>query len=218
MASRLKQFTTHTHVQFRRFPTSMQHSYRSIYIQRRLLAEAASEEAAVSAGIGQYFGRIVGGTVLFTALYVTRLRNPLYTTIIGATETNLAIAEGQSKSPLNAKWDSRSANDSMQTRLASMEKYIGMALSTVHSDKMEKVQERVDKIRQNGYNNAIKIALERAEFWAESGEIVKFEKILVKIQSFTMEGGSLNEKELDRIKEKGYGTRCCKLLATAETD
>ena len=135
---------------------------------------------------------MLGGGVIFVGLYLSRLKNPLYISFIGNTEANLQLANDQANSPWNAMWDSRSANDSMKTRLTAMETYLGEAIASAASaDNMENIQQRVDKIREKGYTNAIKVCLQRAEFWAESGEIVKFEQTLKQLNKYKSEGGVL---------------------------
>ena len=163
----------------------------------RLLTSSSSTEAtAVSSNIGKYSTRFIGGSVLFVGLYLTRLKNPLYVSFIGASECNLQLASNEASPQFNAMWDSRSANDSMKTRLTAMENYLGEAMSAAPSDKMEEIQKRVDKIREKGYTNAIKVGLDRAEFWAESGDITKFEQTLKQLNKYKTEGGILDDKGL----------------------
>eukprot|EP00484_Ammonia_sp_Unknown_P019516 CAMPEP_0197042556 /NCGR_PEP_ID=MMETSP1384-20130603/18903_1 /TAXON_ID=29189 /ORGANISM="Ammonia sp." /LENGTH=333 /DNA_ID=CAMNT_0042473685 /DNA_START=162 /DNA_END=1163 /DNA_ORIENTATION=+ len=181
--------------------------------------ETAAEGAAggTAASLSNYTGRLFGGSAVLLLLYVTRLRNPLYVSMIGLSEAKLQLAESQASAQWNALWDSRSANDSMKTRLTAMENYLGEAMSAAPADKMDEIQMKVDKIREKGYSNAIKIALERAEFWAESGEIIKFEQMAAQTQTYVAEGGTLDQKEYERVRAKAYGTRCGKLLADAQT-
>lgn len=90
-------------------------------------------------------------------------------------------------------WDSRSANDSMKTRLTAMENYLGEAIAAAaNSENMDNVRERVDEIREKGYTNAIKVSLDRAEFWAESGDIIKFEQTLKQLNKYKTEGGTID--------------------------
>eukprot|EP01084_Bolivina_argentea_P267196 453504_1 len=199
------------------------HINRSIHFQRRLLSATAESETASSStsvvnNFSKYGSKLAGGSVLFIILYLTRLRNPLYVNyVIGISEAKLQLADGQASSQWNAMWDSRSANDSMKTRLTAMEKYLGEAMSAAESDKMSEIQKRIDKIREKGYTNAIHISLHRAEFWAESGEIVKFEQVINQLNTYIAEGGILDNNELERVKVKAYGTCCSTLLANAQT-
>eukprot|EP01084_Bolivina_argentea_P267197 453505_1 len=181
-------------------------------------SETASSSTSVVNNFSKYGSKLAGGSVLFIILYLTRLRNPLYVNyVIGISEAKLQLADGQASSQWNAMWDSRSANDSMKTRLTAMEKYLGEAMSAAESDKMSEIQKRIDKIREKGYTNAIHISLHRAEFWAESGEIVKFEQVINQLNTYIAEGGILDNNELERVKVKAYGTCCSTLLANAQT-
>ena len=157
-----------------------------------MLTASSEAEAAAASGAGQYAGRIFGGSAVLAVLYVTRLRNPLYISMIGTTESKLQLAESQASLPINAMWDSRSANDSMKTRLSAMERYLGEAMSATDSVNMAEIQVKVDSVRQKGYTNGIKVALERAEFWAENGDITQFEKTVALLQKYKAEGGALD--------------------------
>merc|ERR1712228_974200 len=182
-----------------------------------LTAESAETTTASSTTFARYTGRIFGSSALCIILYLTRLRNPLYISLIGSSEANLLLAEQQSNPPWNAKWDTRSANDSMATRLSAMERYLGEAMSATPSDKMSDVETKVSNIRKKGYTNAIIIALNRADFWAESGEISKFEQMMKTLNKYEIEGGVVDNKELEKVRGKAYGIYCSKLLAEAQT-
>ena len=59
-----------------------------MWFEHSLLSASEEAEAAGAAGAGRpIFGRVVGGSVIIVGLYLSRLRNPLYTSIIGETET-----------------------------------------------------------------------------------------------------------------------------------
>merc|ERR1712113_1317474 len=105
----------------------------------------------------------------------------------------------------------------MATRLSAMERYLGEAMSCAQSDKMSKVQTKVANIRKKGYTNAIIIALNRADFWGESGEIKKFEQMMKNVNKYQIEGGQVDNAELEKVKGKAYGIHCGKLLAEAQT-
>eukprot|EP01083_Nonionella_stella_P275472 935529_1 len=210
--------------------TTMVHYTRNLYsfittthlilhIHRLLSATAESEGTAAVGGTGvaQYAGRILGGSGLLIVLYFTRLRNPLYVSMIGVSEAKLQLADGQASPQWNAMWDTHSANDSMKTRLTAMEQYLGEAMSATEPEQMNAIQIKVDAIREKGYSNAIKVAMGRADFWAESGRIVKFEQVLNTITQYVTEGGVLDDKELERVRAKAYGIHCGKLLANAQT-
>eukprot|EP01083_Nonionella_stella_P093594 262369_1 len=180
-------------------------------------AESEGTAAVGGTGVAQYAGRILGGSGLLIVLYFTRLRNPLYVSMIGVSEAKLQLADGQASPQWNAMWDTHSANDSMKTRLTAMEQYLGEAMSATEPEQMNAIQIKVDAIREKGYSNAIKVAMGRADFWAESGRIVKFEQVLNTITQYVTEGGVLDDKELERVRAKAYGIHCGKLLANAQT-
>lgn len=181
-------------------------------------AETTAESSTIL--ISRWLTRILFGSALFTLFYITRLRNPFYTMAIGSTQTYLQMADSQAKKPLNAKWDTRSANDSMATRLQSMEKYLGLAMASIMNDSVvddkQSLIERVDDIRNKGYSNAIDIGLNRCQFWAESGEILKMKEKFNKLQSYIISGGILNEEKWFAIQMKGYGIQYAQLLSIAQ--
>ena len=90
-------------------------------------ASAAEASSGVNSAKFLKWGLIGGGLSL--VLYLTRLRNPLWAAYLGPSEHNLQLADSEASLPLNAMWDSRSANDSMKSRLSSMENHLGNSLS-----------------------------------------------------------------------------------------
>ena len=191
-----------------------------------LAASAPSQSQSQSAArqcSGRLASRLLWSSVLLSALYATRLRNPAYAWLVGTAEAQLELAEAEARPPWNAFWDSRSANDSMQARLAAMERYLGQALSAAQAqaqgEQLERVQRRAEAIRRQGYSNAMRVVLDRADFWAESGELVKFEQMRCQLQRYRAQAGETAEleAELDRVTGKAYGVHCSGLLAKAQT-
>lgn len=143
----------------------------------------------INRGLSTY---IISGTFIFIGLYFSRLYNPLYVSIIGESNVNLELANSCASLPLNAYWDSKSANDSMKPRLRRMEKYIGLALSSTNND--NNMITKANNIRIKGYTNGAITAKNRAKYYAESGELVKFDGMMDEIESYKMEGAIIDDK------------------------
>lgn len=170
------------------------------YFDSLLSASEEAEAAGVASGGRPIFGRIVGGSVIIVGLYLSRLRNPLYTSIIGETETNLQLAESHAALSYQYYWDSRSANDSLVPRLKAMENYLGIAMTASQNsgDNSSNMYERVQNIRNKGYSNAVKVSLSRAEHYAEAGELEKFEETMQQTNNFISEGGQIDSKGITK--------------------
>ena len=162
-------------------------------------AGAGSSGAAAGGASGNSVAKMLRygliGAVICVGLYLSRLRNPFYASMIGGVEINMQLAENDANQPLNAMWDTRSAHDSMKARLKAMEKHLGSALSMAGSagDKdKEALFERATQIRAKGYSNAAKIALNRAQHWGSQGELVRFEKNMEEVEECVSLGANLD--------------------------
>lgn len=180
-------------------------------------AAAAEGEAAAaaSASAGPWLFRFILFSGAFAALYITRLRNPLYEALVGPEQVSLEYADNRAKLPLTYYWNSKSAKQTMNSRLRAMEASLGAAVSNSSS---EKTMARVEDIRKKGYTNGIRVNLGRAKHFARGGKVNEMEKCITNVETYQQKGGIVDTKQLNEIVNLGLNNRSSALFTKAQQE
>jgi len=155
-------------------------------------------------------------TLIISGLYVTRFQNPAVRIIIGAEKTELGLAKKKAALPFAARFDTKTALESMNASLTAMELHLGAAIS--HSTNLVETQTKVNEIRTQGYTNGINVVLGRAEELARDGAVREVEKVLLQVDNYSRKGGVMDSQVLLEVKQVAYSIAAEKLMATAEAE